>query len=318
MFTEETDLLRELDSPHFPSARNFLDAARDRLAMGFAAEAVIPGMEAFRRSTASADKSLAATIVYQSFVRLGKTADAALWLPRTQLSDIRFRAQAAVFLQQAGLLNNADSLISSLPASTARDTLAVRQALFSGNPVRAAELAAALRGDRDVSNLWRIRTSVFSGRADSLEEWIDTVSFHGDAEYRREALSYRYKLELLKDAPFAVADFGAVEYSIWQGRPSRAHLSQVSSVPVSVARMMVFDVVEALLDKGKVDDAASALANISRDDSVPEAQFLRGDILVRQGSVSKGAQILQDLVISNPSDVFAIKAKSVLDQLGRK
>jgi hypothetical protein len=286
--------------------------------MGFVADAVAPGMEAFRRCTVSDEKALAATIVYQCFARLGKAADAAVWLPRAQLSDVRFRAQAACFLQQAGLLDKADSLISSLPASTAHDTLAVRQALLLGNPAHAAELAASIRGDRDAGSLWRIRTSVFSGKADSLQEWIDTVTFHSDAEYNREALSYRYKLELLKDAPSAVADFGAVEYAIWQGRPSRAHLAHLSSVPSSVARMMVFDVVEALLDKGNINEAATALANIAIDDSVPEARFYRGNVLIKQGSVNKGAQILQDLMLSNPADIFAIKAKSVLEQLGRK
>lgn len=317
MFAEETDLLRELDTPHFPSANDFLDAARTRLAMGFAAEAVTPGMEAYRRLPAGAQKSLAATMVYHCFAVLGKTADAALWLPRAQLADARFRSQAAGFLQSAGLLDKADSLISSLPASLVRDTLAVRQALFSGNAERALKLSAALGQDRDAAGIWKIRACVFSGHADSLEGWIDTASPPKDPQYSREQLSYRYKLELLKDAPIALADFGVLEYSLWLGRPAQAPLASVSTYPAPVRRMMVCEVVSALLDKSQVSDASAALSKIPLSETGPEVDFYRGDILVRQGSIAQGSKVLEQIVLSYPDDVFAIKAKSVLAHLAR-
>jgi hypothetical protein len=315
MFTEETDLLRDLDTPHFPSGREFLNVARERFGMGFVAEAVVPAMEAFRRCPAAAEKSLAATIVYQCYLRIGKSADAALWLPRTELSDPRFRAQAVGFLQRAGLLDRADSLAAGLPPSVSRDTLAVRQALFTGNLMRAADLSAAIRGDRDAAAIWKIRTSVFSGRADTLEGWIDTLTVRPGWEYGREILAYRYKLELLKDSPEACGDFGAAEYALWLGQPKRAATTPLAAFAPMARQMLACDVVAALLEKNLADDAAKTVSQIPPDQSGPELTFYRGDILIRQGSIAEGSKVLEQLMLSHPGDVFAIKAKLILAHL---
>ena len=104
MFTEETDLVRDLDSRHFPSAGIFLAMARDRFSQGLFSPALVPAMEAYTRLSTAPEKSLAATIAYQCFLRLGNTDNAALWLSKASLSDARFRAQAVAFLQDAGYL----------------------------------------------------------------------------------------------------------------------------------------------------------------------------------------------------------------------
>ena len=310
-------MLRDLDTPHFPSARDFLGMARERLAMGFVSDAVAPATEAFRRCTDPREQSLAAAIVYQCYMKMGKNADAALWLPRARLSDPRFRAQAAAFLQRAGFLDKADSMIAGLPASVVRDTLAVRQALFAGDLVRAAGSAAAIRGDRQAQTVWRIRTSVFLGRADSLEGWIDTVAVMPGWEYGREVLAFRYKLEVLRDSPDALKDFGAVEYALWLGRPKKAAAVPLSAFASGARRMLACDIVAALLEQDLVDDAAKVLSQVGTSETSPELEYLRGNILIRQGDSGRGAAVLEKLVLSAPGDVFAIRAKQLLSRLGK-
>ncbi len=317
MFAEETDLLRDLDSRRFPSGRDFLAIGRDRFSMGFFSDAVVPAMEAYRRLSEAPERSLAATIVYQCYLRLNKSADAALWLPRTELSDVRFRAQAAAFLQRAGFLDKADSLTATLPASVARDTLAVRQALFAGNPSRARELARGLRGDRDAALIWTIRTSVFSGNGGDLEGWIDTVAMQPSGEYGREMLAYRYKLELLKDASQAYQDFGVLEYAVWLGQPKKATGMSFAAYAPMVRQMLACDLVAALLEKDLAPEAQKVALQVPPGEGGPELEFYKGDILIRQGSITEGSKVLEQLVISHPNDVFAIRAKQVLASLGQ-
>lgn len=316
MFTEETDLVRELDSRHFPSAGVFLAMARDRFSQGFFSPALVPAMEAFRRCDAAPEKSLAATIVYQCYLRLGKNDDAALWLSRASLSDGRFKTQAIAFLQDAGYLDKADSLITTLPAGPGRDTLALRRALRSGNVSRARELAQAIK-DRDAALVWKVRTAVFSGNGEDLDGWIDTVSFKPGWEYAREMLGYRYKLEVLKDAPSAYQDFGALEYAIWLSQPQKATALSFGGYPPTARQMLVCELVSALCEKKLLAQAQKAALQVPQAEAGPELQYYCGDILVMQGSVAEGAKILEQLVLSHPEDVFAGKAKIILKNLKR-
>jgi tetratricopeptide (TPR) repeat protein len=318
MFAEAVDLLRELDTPRFPSARDFTGLARERLALGLVSEAVTPAEEAYHRSRDAEEKALAAAVAYQCYVKMGRNEAAAQWLPRAELSDPRFRAQAAAFLQRAGLLDKADSLIAGLPASLGRDTLMIRQALFTGDLAAAAQRAAALQGDRQARVIWKIRTSVFLGRADSLQGWLDTVTVASSWEYGREALAFRYKLEVLKDSPpDALGDFGAVEYALWLGRPKKAEAVPLSGREPAVRRMLACGIAAELLAQDFVDDAAKVLAQLPASDTTPELSYYRGEILIRQGFPAKGAEVLNRLVLSNPGDVFALRAKRLLLRIGR-
>jgi hypothetical protein len=316
MFTEETDLVRDLDSRHFPAGGVFLAMARDRFAQGFFSPALVPAMEAFRRCDAAPEKSLAAAIAYQCCVQLGKTDDAALWLPRAALSDARFKTQAVAFLQDAGYLDKADSLMAGLPAGLARDTLALRRALRSGNAPRARELALAVN-NRDAAIAWKIRTAVFSGNGADLDGWIDTVSIKPGWEYAREILGYRYRLEVLKDAPSAYRDFGALEYAIWLNQPLKAAALSFSGYPPAARQMLVCGLVAALCEKNLLAEAQKAAAQVPQTEAGPELQYYCGDILVRQGSVAEGEKILEQLVLAHPEDVFALKAKIILKKLKR-
>lgn len=316
MFTEETDLVRELDSRRFPTGNVFLAMARDRFAQGFFSPALVPAMEAFRRCDAAPEKSLAATIAYQCFVRLGKTGDAALWLSRASLSDARFKAQAIAFLQDAGYLDRADSLMAALPLGTGRDTLALRRALRSGNVPRARELAQTIK-DRDAAVAWKIRTAVFSGNGADLDGWIDTVSIKPGWEYAREMLGYRYRLEVLKDAPSVYQDFGALEYAIWLNKPEKAAALLFGGYPPAARQMLVCELVAALCEKKLLAEAQKAAAQVPQGEAGPELQYYCGDILIGQGSVAEGTKILEQLVLTHPEDVFALKAKIILKNLKR-
>jgi hypothetical protein len=315
LFDDENDCLRQLDSKNSPSAHEFLDAARERFSQGFFSAAVLPAMEAYSRLEAASEKSLAATIVYQCFLQTQKKDDAALWLSRATLSDNKLKAQAVAFLQDAGYLDKADSLAVTLPSSLSRDTLAVRQALYKGNVTRARELACKLLVDHDAFVVWKVRTDVFSGSSADLEGWIDTVFLKPSWEYAHEILGYRYKLEVLKDAPSAYKDFGVLAYAVWLGQPQKAAGISFTGYPAAVQRMLVGGLVSALLEKKLLLEARKAATQVPSADTGPELQYYLGDINIKQGAINEGIKILEQLVLAHPDNVFAIRAKLVLVNL---
>lgn len=315
MFAEQDGFLREIDSRHFPSAHDFLDISRERFALGFFTHAIAPAAEAYRRLDAVSEKSLAAAMLYQCYLQAGRPDSAALWLSRAALADPRFKAQAAAFYQAAGYLDKADSLIAAMPPCVMRDTLALRQLLFKGNVRRAQELSRGLKGDRDAAILWRARTSVFSGNGGELAGWIDTVLFKSSWEYAAELLGYRYKLEVLRDAPSALSDFGAIAYAVWLGKPQKAAMRSLAAYPPAVREMLVCELVAALAVKNLLAEAQKAASQVPLSQAGPELRYYWGDILIKQGAVGEGRTVLEQLILSHPDDVFALKGKVILVNL---
>jgi hypothetical protein len=312
MYGEEDAVLFELDSKRFPSADAFLVSAQQRFSRRLFPQCITPAAAAFQRAGDQAKKSLAAAILYQCYLHSGTSDSASFWLSRASFSDPRLKAQAAAFLQEAGYLDRADSLIATLGQSVTRDTLVLRQVLLSGEPARAAGLAAKLTRDKDAAALWRVRTAVFSGNGAELAGWIDTVRFGPSGGYGAEVLSYRYKLERLKDAPEAMADFGAVEYCVWRKRPETVATRAFQAYPPAVQELLVCDIVKALADKRLFGDALKCAAQVPLEGAGAEFVYTYAEVLIRQGSVDEGSRILEKLMLSHPQDVFSGKARLLL------
>jgi hypothetical protein len=130
-------------------------------------------------------------------------------------------------------------------------------------------------------------------------------------------LAYRYKLELLKDASQAYQDFGALEYAVWLGQPKKAAGMSFAAYAPMVRQMLACDLVAALLEKNLVAEAQKVASQVPPEAAGPELEFYKGDILIRQGSIAEGSKVLEELVVSHPNDVFAIRAKQVLASLGQ-
>jgi hypothetical protein len=128
-------------------------------------------------------------------------------------------------------------------------------------------------------------------------------------------LAFRYKLEVLRDSPDALRDFGAVEYALWLGKPKKAAAVPLSAFAPGARRMLACDIIASLLELDLVDDAAKVLSQLGASETSPELEYFRGDILIRQGDSGRGGAVLEKLVLSSPGDVFAIRAKQLLSRL---
>jgi hypothetical protein len=323
LFVQQDSLLEQLDTKKYPSAQDFLDAATERFSQGFVSEAVVPALRAYERLGSPGDaaaRSLIATMLFQWYRSALKPDSASFWLARASLSDERFKVTAIAFLQSAGILDRADSLRATLRPSLSRDTLLLRQMLFSGDAKGAYARAGSLPLSHDAAVLWKTRTALFSGNGADLYGWIDTVSFTAASESGEEIMSYRYRLDVCASAstPQALQDFCALSYSLWRGKPDKAAASGLSVYPREVREMLVCDIVKAFIRLRRFGEAQAATAAFDIDSAGPEMRYYSADVCIRQGFIDKGAAILEQLMLASPNDVFSGRARILLANLKKK
>jgi hypothetical protein len=323
LFAQQDSLLTSLDTKNYPSGQDFLEAATERFSQGFVAEAVVPALRAYDRlGRGDAGKSLAATMLFQWYRQALMPDSASHWLARASLSDDRFKVTAIAFLQSAGMLDRADSLLGTLRPSLTRDTLALRRMLFAGDAKGAYAAAGRLALSRDAAVLWKTRTAIFSGNAGDLCGWIDTVSFAAGSEGGEELLSYRYRLDVLASStapsPQALQDFCSLSFALWHGKPDMASVQRLAAYPREVRELMVCDIVKAYGRLKRFVEALSAATAFGIDSAGPELRYYYADLCIRQGFLDKGAAILEQVMLANPNDVFSGRARILLANLKKK
>jgi hypothetical protein len=315
MFDEQTNIIKTYEKkiPHV--AEYYLSMAKTRFLNGFIEKAIIPAIEAFTKTDSlSEQKSLAAMIVYECYKILGKNNDALFWLSKASFNDIKSKINAITFFQEAQYLNKADSIINTLSPGISKDTLLIRQALFSQNVSLALNILNTIK-DYNSGLIWKLRIFTFSGRIKDILEWVDTVSFSSFWSYASEFLSYRYKFNIIKEDPSSFKDFGTIQYEIWLNRPEKAISLIKKDFSSSIKMLIACDVCRALYKKQLYSDALKIIYMFELSDLSPELSFILGDILIKQGETNKGIKILEDIIINYPSDVFSYKAKKILEEI---
>jgi tetratricopeptide (TPR) repeat protein len=325
LFAQQDSLLVQLDTRQFPSAQDFLDAAEERFSRGFVSEAVFPATRAYARlpDADTAARSLAATMLFQCYRTALRPDSASYWLSRASLSDERFRISAVAFLQSAGMPDKADSLMTGIRPSFARDTLMIRRLLYAGDPKGAYARSAGVTRPRDAAAaaVWKARTALFSGNAADLDGWIDTVSFSPSSLAGEEILAYRYRLSALSSAasfPQALRDFGAIAYALWCGKPDKASSVALSSYPRPLREMLTCDIVRAYAREKRFDSARAAAEAAGLDSAGGELRYYYADACIQQGYFDKGAAVLEQLMLADPNNVFSGRARLLLGSLKKK
>jgi tetratricopeptide (TPR) repeat protein len=324
LFAQQDSLLVQLDTKQFPSAQDFLDAAEERFSRGFVSEAVFPATRAWARlaDADTAARSLAATMLFQCYRTALRPDSASYWLSRASLSDERFRISAVAFLQSAGMPDRADSLMTGIRPSFARDTLMIRRLLYAGDPKGAYARSAGVTRPRDAAVLWKARTALFSDNAADLDGWIDTVSFSPSSSAGEEMLTYRYRLSVLASsaasAPQALRDFGTIAYALWCGKPDKASSVGLSSYPRPVREMLTCDIVRAYARTKRFDSARAAAEAVGLDSAGGELRYYYADVCIQQGYFDKGAAVLEQLMLADPNNVFSGRARLLLGSLKKK
>lgn len=305
-----------------------LDLAREQYGRGRFEKAILPARIAFGRSRDAGMKNSAARLVYQSFQALYRRDSALVWLGRTEITSDNARIDAIGLYQMSGQLAEAGNNIAMLAPSFKRDTLEIRQRLFAGDTKAAMELAEKLGGSSSgkahlrEALLWKMRTILFSGRANDLTVLFDSQTVDPSWEGAREVLDCRLIFQRLSRDPAALAGWSRLEYDIFTGKPIPVAELVAPSISKESRTVLLLRLIKDLFAKGDYP-AAQAVFNeksvIADAPDVPEAsaeyRYLHAETLVRNGMVAPAQEMLSGIIEDSPTDIYSEKARILLRKL---
>lgn len=305
-----------------------LDLAREQYGRSRFEKTILPARVAFGRSRDADMKNSAARLVYQSFQALHKSDSALVWLGRTEIASDNARIDAIGLYQMSGQLAEAGNNIAMLAPSFKRDTLEIRQRLFAGDTKAAMELAEKLAGSSSgkahlrEALLWKMRTLLFSGRANDLTVLFDSQTVDPSWEGAREVLDCRLMFQRLSRDPAALTGWSRLEYDIFTGKSISVAELFAPSISKESRTVLLLRLIKDLFAKGEYP-AAQAVFNektvIADAPDVPEAsaeyRYLHAETLVRNGMVAPAQEMLSGIIEDSPTDIYSEKARILLRKL---
>ena len=328
LYDEEVDVLVSLDSKKFPSVQELLETARKRFSQRLFSRTIRPALLAFARSATVSQKALCALLLYQSYAQTEKNDSAALWLARVPLAQNSYKAEVITFFQRSRYFTKADSLIKTLPSSLMRDTLSIRQMLYDENVKGAIEKATQTfqamesGGEKNNALLWRIRTLIFDGAIGAALPLLDSMNFTPAMNGAEEVLTDKYAVFMVRSSPAVWKNFGLLRYASWLKRSDIVVKVLVSpemeNCPADVKELLIIDGVKTL-EAGKLfSEARSVLERTPLAVASAEHRFYYAEALLNTGAPEQARQVLEELVLKFPGEVFSEKARIVLLRMQNK
>jgi len=319
-YDNEIEILSELDIPSLPSGRRLADIARDHFTKRRYRHAVNSGSLAYRRIEHGAQRLNTAFIVYQAYMQLGIRDSALVWLKHSGLTDAGAISAAAGLYQETGHLAAAAALIDSLPPSLSKDTLLIRQRLFSNEIVKALNLASSplpswSRHPQE-KGLWQARCFIFSGLAERAVSVMDSVKFLASWHGSAELLRYKYWLQKFSDDRTALSTWGNLEYFIYIGDLTSAiERVKIYNPKGAAGEMMTVRVANPLMRDGQAKEALSVLDLVKESIGTPEYLYVKAEALFDTGRADEARAVAAKLLKDFPADVFAQKARILVSRI---
>jgi hypothetical protein len=265
-------------------------------------------------------------MLHESYARKAINDSAALWLDRASLKRPETQASAVVFFQRTGPASKADSLLSALPPSFTRDTLAIRQRLFAADFSGAAHLAQRLAQTYPSSGaesgallLWRIRSLLFCGKAGEAQALLDSVGMPPSKSGAGDIAAAAYVLEMVKNAPDAWGLFGSVAYASWLDRPDKVLAalkdSNLNEYDMRIRRTIVLTAIRTLMESRRFAQARAIMERTETALADGECCFYYGQLLYNEGVRDSAKKVLEAMLLDRPGDVFSERARLFLSRM---
>lgn len=301
------------------AAQRLLALARRRFSRRLYADAIAPARAAWELSGNRDLTRESVVILSHSYAQVGPRDSALIWVQEADLNSDRSLSSAVALYQEAGLLRKADSLIRRMHITFARDTLTIRQEIFSGKPAGAQEHANALiqgttvTGLRREARLWQIRLAVFGGDIEATARAIDSLVFAAGWAHAHEVLGYRLAMELLQSYPQAFAQWGRIRCAAFTGRFLEVETGlHADRWPANVGAFLAEALVEALMHAGLFEQAYAVLAEVRSDSLTPRLLFYKARIEFAGGRLDSARKLLETIVLDKSGGVFTRKARMYL------
>lgn len=317
LYDAETKVLLAVPETRARLAPRLYELAGRVLSRRLYAEAIPLAMAAFNSSGMPPVKLAAAEIAYRAYIGLHSFDSALVWLEYAGLSTENRRIDAVVLNQATGRIGKAKSLISELPPTFTRDTLALRERLFEGDIAGAADAVkkgiAWLQRPNETL-LWSVRTLLFRGDIDRLSELLDSTlpepAWSGAQEFLRD----RLLLHLLLNSNDDLAGWSQIAYYLFIDKPERA-VAKLSGIAGKFKIPLLLLIIKDQLERGKITVAEALFERQGDTVDSPEYLYLRAQTLLNINVRENGgrAQALLGRIIRDfPEDVFSEKARVLL------
>ncbi|NLD95272.1 MAG: hypothetical protein GX639_21700 [Fibrobacter sp.] len=303
----------------FSISGEFADIARNRFLDKSFVHALRAGREAFKQADNDNDRSTAGSLIYQSFVALGLNDSALQWIGYAKLTNQNNLQNAINLYQLSGQTAQAQTLISTLQPSVTKDTLTIRQAIFSQNIKAAYELLQHndfLKSHKSELYLWKVRLALFNKESDNLMKLLDSLpeipQFRGAAE----VLEYKYRALKLIDYPEALEAWQLIEYNIYINRFSAAlALFEQLQCDIYCKTECARVIVHRLFERKKIADALAVLSSFDESGISAELLYLKALCLLNQRKTDSSRLVLEKILLDFPDDIYSGKARIVLSVL---
>ena len=351
LYEKEVAILTKFDTPASPSGRKLADAAKAHFSRRRYRQAATAAVAAAGRLD-KAEQPQAAFVAYQAYMQLRAKDSALIWLKRSEVTSKDARVQSVALHQEAGHTQEAAALLDSMPLSLAKDTLVVRQYLFTGETGKALNHTSSphvswIMNPRERA-LWMSRSLIFSGRPYDAAAIIDTLRFMQSWHGTAEVLRYKYWFQKLEDDQSALDVWGKLEYSIYTGDLTTAAQNlRKYGLKGESGEMMAVRLARALAGAERVKEALEILElvessqavggeidygikgipgrqdndksgkNKTRSETQRSAEYLyfKAEMLNESGRQEEARAIANKILKDYPADVFAQKARILLSRI---
>jgi tetratricopeptide (TPR) repeat protein len=322
-YDEEIDVLLRLETINAPIENDLLRIAQRYLMLRRYEQASRAAAEAYTRLSREQVRSKCAIILFQLYRQRGMLDSALFWIDKTDMNSLAIREQAVVVYQQTGLLQQADSCIGTFPRGFDRDTLTLRQMLFSSDTTDIVPVVAEMSSSRpwqrhsEAASLWRARAALFSGHTDTLKNVLDSAGSLGNHPFANELLRYRYMTQRFGNNSPAMRRYALLARAQYTHNLDliRRQLDNPSFFSPPAGPHLSLEVAKTFIERGDYDAAARSIALTDSSDRSAQQWYYAAEIAFRKSDYETARHYIEYLVLHFPHDIFSNKAELLLHKI---
>jgi len=324
MFDKELEILTSLRPSGITSniSTDLTDLARERFIREQYLGALQAAKEARKYSENKKTESDAAALIYQSFLALRMADSASAWIKYADLSSEKQIAAAIVLYQQSAQLQQAEILLDKINSSVTKDTLLIRQELYSGNPQNAALMLKKLRFLKNEPYdflLWNIRLNLYAKKTGDALPLLDSIPAPAKFCQAAELIMYKYQIEVLQDCPEALEAYALIEYNIYLGNLKDCiQILGKSSAAADCLQFLSLRISRAMNEKNMITDALRILNGFDELQVSAEFLYFKALYLYKTGQIDTSKSLLERLMFDFSNDIYSGKARLLLSELNAK
>lgn len=328
LYREEIEAVTSLDRFNKSKGHRLLKIAKKRRAEKLFPEAVEAALQAWKYLSLKNDKQECIKILYKSYLYIGNADSALLWFQMNDISGPEDKISAVILFQATGMLDKADSAIAGLPESVSKDTLQIRQYIFSG---RFDSASSFITKNKERTKrlfykyddfLWRIRTFLFSGKIFKFALCLDTMNTLTPPQkwpYTSEILNCRMALQRLQVYPEALQYWGKIRHSIYT-RDTNCLLKLTAEFvpddwPDNIREFLAVTIVKALIKYELFSRAQKVINSVLNLKESSQMNFYSGIVSINTGKIEEAKSIFEDILLYKPDNLFTAKARIYLLKL---